>query len=117
MFQFVKCEAIFNRKKKCCYYSPSFEDFSILTWESNDFKLKTMGSLLIAHNLSLFLTRQIPLYLYSYFNITSVVIIYMFYRIIRCPSISLCICNCCLFSFHCCVTSFVFYQKQNVRAL
>ena len=47
----------------CCNYSPSFEDFSILTRESNDFKLKTMGSLLIAHNLRLFLTRQIPLYL------------------------------------------------------
>ena len=33
----------------CCNYSPSFEDFSILTWESNDFKLKITESLLIAH--------------------------------------------------------------------
>ena len=32
----------------CCNYSPSFEDFSILTRESNDFKLKIMESLLIA---------------------------------------------------------------------
>ena len=32
----------------CCNYSPSFEDFSILTTESNDFKLKIMESLLIA---------------------------------------------------------------------
>ena len=32
----------------CCNYSPSFEDFSILIWESNDFKLKIMESLLIA---------------------------------------------------------------------
>ena len=33
----------------CCNYSPSFEDFSILTRKSNDFKLKIMESLLIAH--------------------------------------------------------------------
>ena len=32
----------------CCNYCPSFEDFSILTRESNDFKLKIMESLLIA---------------------------------------------------------------------
>ena len=32
----------------CCNYSPSFEDFSILTRESNDFKLKIMERLLIA---------------------------------------------------------------------
>ena len=42
--------------------SPSFGDFSIFTSESNDFKLKTMESLLIAV-MRLFLTRQIPLYL------------------------------------------------------
>ena len=34
----------------CCNYSPSFEDFSFLTRESNDFKLKIMESLLIAHD-------------------------------------------------------------------
>ena len=34
----------------CCNYSPSFEDFSILTKESNDFKLKIMESLLIARD-------------------------------------------------------------------
>ena len=32
----------------CCNYCPSFEDFSILTRESNDFILKIMESLLIA---------------------------------------------------------------------
>ena len=32
----------------CCNYSPSFEQFSVLTRESNDFKLKIMESLLIA---------------------------------------------------------------------
>ena len=31
----------------CCNYSQSFEDFSILTSESNDFKLKIMENLLI----------------------------------------------------------------------
>ena len=40
----------------------------------------------------------------------------MFYHIILCPLIPLCVYNCCLFSFHYYVTSFVFYQKQNVRA-
>ena len=34
----------------CCNYSPSFEDFSILTRESNGFKLKIMESLLIARD-------------------------------------------------------------------
>ena len=34
----------------CCNYSPSFEYFSILTRESNDFKLKIMESLLTAHD-------------------------------------------------------------------
>ena len=32
----------------CCNYSPSFEDFSILTKENNNLKLKIMESLLIA---------------------------------------------------------------------
>ena len=32
----------------CCNYSPSFEDFSILTKENNDLKLKIMESLLTA---------------------------------------------------------------------
>ena len=34
----------------CCNYSPSFEDFSILTKESSDFKLKIMESLLITRD-------------------------------------------------------------------
>ena len=34
----------------CCNYSPSFEDFSILTSESNDFELKIIESLLIARD-------------------------------------------------------------------
>ena len=33
-----------------CNYSPSFEDFSILTMESKDFKLKIMESLLITRD-------------------------------------------------------------------
>ena len=40
----------------------------------------------------------------------------MFYHIIWCPSIPLCVYNCRLFSFHYYVTSLLFYQKQNVRA-
>ena len=34
----------------CCKYFPSYEDFPILTRESNDFKLKIMESLLIARD-------------------------------------------------------------------
>ena len=34
----------------CCNCSPSFEDFSILTRENKDFKLKIMESLLIARD-------------------------------------------------------------------
>ena len=34
----------------CCNYFPSFEDFSILTKESNDFKMKIIESLLTARN-------------------------------------------------------------------
>ena len=34
----------------CCNYSPSYEDFPILTRKSNDFKLKIMESLLIARD-------------------------------------------------------------------
>ena len=34
----------------CCNYSSSFEDFSILTSESNDFELKIVESLLIARD-------------------------------------------------------------------
>ena len=34
----------------CCNYCPSFEDFSILTRESNDFKLRIMEGLLIARD-------------------------------------------------------------------
>ena len=34
----------------CCNYSPSYEDFSILTREGNDLKLKIMESLLIARD-------------------------------------------------------------------
>ena len=46
-----------------CNYSPSFEKFSVLTRESNDFKLKIMESPLIARDKPiLILTRQISLY-------------------------------------------------------
>ena len=38
----------------CCNYSPSCEDFSVLTRESNDFELKIMESLLIARGKPIF---------------------------------------------------------------
>ena len=41
---------VIQERLLCCSYPPSFEDFSILTTESNDFKLKIMGSLRIARD-------------------------------------------------------------------
>ena len=41
----------------------------------------------------------------------------MFYHIIWCPSIPLCVYNCRLFSFHYYVTSFVFYQKTECKSI
>ena len=38
----------------CSNYSPSFEDFSILARESNDFKQKIMESLLITRDKPIF---------------------------------------------------------------
>ena len=92
----------------CCNYSPSFEDFSISTRESNDFKLKIMESPLIArHNPVLNKAdSSVPLELF-YYNISGYHM--MFYHIIRWTSISSCVYNYCLFSFHYYVTSFVFY--------
>ena len=82
----------------CCNYSPYYEDFSILTRESNDFKLKIMESLLIARDKpclnkvdSSFLLELI------WYNIN--VYHMIFYHIIWCPSTTLCVYNCCLFSF------------------
>ena len=40
---------VIHEQLLCCNYTPSFEDFSTLTRKSNDFKLKIMESLLIAH--------------------------------------------------------------------
>ena len=88
----------------CCNYFPSLEDFSILTRESNDFKLKIMESVLIARDQSVFNNAD---------SCLSVVI--MFYHI-WCPSIPLCECNCRLFNFRHYVASFAFYQRENVWA-
>ena len=85
----------------CCNYSPSYEDFFILTRESNDFKLKITESLQIASD------NPLDLNISGY---------HMFYHIIWCPSITLCVYNCRLFSFQYYVAIFVFYQKQNIWA-
>ena len=99
----------------CCNYFPSFEDFSILTRESNDFKLKIMDSLQIARDKPILNKADfsLPLELFWY-SISGYHM--MFYHIIWCPSVPLCVSSCRLFSFHYYVTSFVFYQKQNLRA-
>ena len=65
----------------CCNYSPSFEDFFILTRESNDFKLKIMESLLIALDKPILNKgdSSLPLELFQY-NISGYYT--MFYHII-----------------------------------
>ena len=65
----------------CCNYSPSFEGFSILTRESNDFKLKIMENLLIARDKPILSKpdSSLPLELFS-FNISGYHM--MFYHII-----------------------------------
>ena len=52
----------------CCNYSPSFEDFSILTRESNDFKLNIIESLLIARDKPILnkADSSLPLELFEY---------------------------------------------------
>ena len=72
----------------CCNYSPSFEDFSILTREGNDFKLKIMESLLIARDKPILnkADSSLPLELFEYkisgYHLT-------FCHIIWCPLILL----------------------------
>ena len=65
----------------CCNYSPSFEDFLILTRESNDFKLNIMESLQIARDKPILnkTDSSLPLELFSY-NISGYHM--MFYHII-----------------------------------
>ena len=88
----------------CCNYFPSYEDFSILTRESNDFKLKITESLLIARDKSCLnkADSSLPSYNMSCYHM-------MFYHIIWCPSNTLCVYNCRLFSFQycyeCCIWS------------
>ena len=91
-----------------CNYSPPYEHFSILTEESNDFKLKIMESLLIAHDKPCFnkADSSLPLELLRY-NISGYHI--MFYHITRCPSLILCLYNCLLFSFR-----ILFFIKNRV---
>ena len=77
----------------CWNYSPSFEEFFILTRESNDFTPKIMESLLIAHDNSVLnkADSSLPLELFWY-NISSL-------HVIWCPSIQLSVYNYRLFSF------------------
>ena len=82
----------------CCNYYPSYENFSILTRENYDFKLKIMERLLIARDKP-YLNKagsSLPLRVFWY-NINSYHM--MLYHIIWCPYITLCVCNCRLFSF------------------
>ena len=97
----------------CCNYSPSYEEFSILTREVNNSKLKIMESLLIARDKPCLKKAgsSLPLQLFWY-NI--VVIIWCFmtsydviYHLVR---IQLSFVH--SLKYH--VMIFVFYQKQNM---
>ena len=100
----------------CCNCSPSYEEFSILTKESNDFKLKIMETRLIAHDKPCLdkANSSLPLELFWY--IASMVIIWYFITSYDVHPITLWLYICCLFSFQYYVTIFLFYQKQNVWA-
>ena len=99
----------------CCTYSASFEDIFILTRVSNDIKLKIMEGLLIACDKPVLNKVDSSLVLKLFWcNISGYHL--MFYHIIWCPSIPLCVYYCQLFSFQYYVTSFIFYKKQNLWA-
>ena len=113
----------------CCNYSPSFEDFTILTKESCDFNLKIMERLIIARD-KLVLNKadsSFPLELFCN-NISGYHM--MFYRIIWCPSIPLCVYNlpflqfsilcyelCILSKTECCLLYFYRFHYLNESLL
>ena len=92
----------------CCNYPQTYEDFSILSRESNDFKLKIMESLLVACDKPCLNKADSSLLLKLFWYSISGYHM-MFYHIIWCPSITLCAYNYCLFSFQYYVSMFVFY--------
>ena len=94
----------------CCYYSSSYENFSILTRESNDFKLEIMKRLLIARDKSCLkkVDFSLPLELFWY-NISGY---HMFYYIIWYPSIRLCVCSCRLFSSQYCYDFCILSKRE-----
>ena len=65
----------------CCNYSPSFEDFSILTKDSYDFKLNIKESLLIVRD-KLFLNKAYSSLLLELFQYNISGYHMMFYHII-----------------------------------
>ena len=59
-----------------CNYSPFLEDVSILTKESNDFKMKIMESLLTEHDK--YILKRGPLIAFRVILIASVVVVYSY---------------------------------------
>ena len=98
----------------CCNYCPWFfeEDFSILTGESSDFKLKIMESLLIACDKSVFnkVDSSLPLVLFWYNINGNHVMFYTSYD----AHCAYTIVVCSVFSIM--LRVLVFYQKQHVWA-
>ena len=90
-------------------YSPCFENFSILTKESNEFKLEIIESLLIARDKSILNKADFPLPLELFWYNSGYHM--LFYHIICCPSIHFCVCSCRMFSFQYCVTNFSILSK------
>ena len=111
-----KLAAIQEHLLLCCNHSPSFKDFSILTRESNDLKLKIMMRLLIARDKPVLNKMDSLLPLKSFwYNIRSYRKI--FYRIIWSHSIPLWVCNCCLLNFQCYVASVRILWKTELMSI
>ena len=82
----------FQEHQVPCSYSPSLEDFSILTRENNDFKEKIMDSLLIACDKSVLSKVDSSLHLEIFwYNTRGYHMI--FYHIAWCPSVLLWVYN------------------------
>ena len=97
-------------------YSPSFEGFSILTRESNDFKLKIMESLLIASN-KVVLNKvhfSLPLELFWYASVVIIWFLITSYDV----HLSHCAYTIVVFSvFNITLRVFEFYQKTECMSI
>ena len=97
-----------------CKYSQ--KEFSILAKESNKFKLKIVDSLLIVYDNFVFNEMGSSLFLEPFcYNVSGYYM--MFYCIIWCPFLSLCINHCRVFRFQYYVTNFSIFLKTECMSI